>query len=72
MSQTGLRVSELINLKCEDISFESIAHLRCREKGANNVLYLYPPRRSRFSGTGSSSEKNLLLNLCSLAVAAAL
>ena len=33
MSQTGLRVSELINLKCEDISFESIAHLRCRGKG---------------------------------------
>ena len=33
MSETGLRVSELINLKCEDISFESIAHLRCRGKG---------------------------------------
>ena len=32
MSETGLRVSELINLKCEDISFESIAHLRCRGK----------------------------------------
>jgi len=33
MSQTGLRVSELINLKCEDIFFESIAHVRCRGKG---------------------------------------
>jgi len=33
MSETGLRVSELINLKCEDICFESIAHVRCRGKG---------------------------------------
>jgi site-specific recombinase XerD len=33
MSETGLRVSELINLKCEDVSFESIAHIRCRGKG---------------------------------------
>ena len=33
ISETGLRVSELINLKCEDISFESIAHVRCRGKG---------------------------------------
>jgi len=33
MSETGLRVSELINLTCEDISLESIAHVRCRGKG---------------------------------------
>ena len=33
MSETGLRVSEIINLKCEDISFESIAHVWCRGKG---------------------------------------
>jgi len=33
MSETGFRVSELINLKCEDVCFESIAHVRCRGKG---------------------------------------
>ncbi len=33
MSQTGLRVSELINLKCEDIVLESIAFVRCLGKG---------------------------------------
>ena len=32
MIQTGLRVSELIQLKCEDISLESVAHVRCRGK----------------------------------------
>ncbi len=34
MSETGLRVSELINLKYEDISFESIAQERALEKTA--------------------------------------
>jgi len=32
MIQTGLRVSELIHLKCEDISLEPGAHIRCRGK----------------------------------------
>ena len=31
--QTGLRVSELINLKCQDIILGSGAHVRCRGKG---------------------------------------
>lgn len=33
MIQTGLRVSELINLKCEDFSLDPGAHIRCRGKG---------------------------------------
>jgi len=33
MIQTGLRVSELIHLKREDISLEPGAHVRCRGKG---------------------------------------
>ena len=33
MIQTGLRVSELIHLKCDDVFFERIAHVRCRGKG---------------------------------------
>lgn len=33
MIQTGLRVSELIRLKPEDISLERGAHIRCRGKG---------------------------------------
>jgi site-specific recombinase XerD len=33
MIQTGLRVSELIHLKCEDVSLERGAHVRCQGKG---------------------------------------
>jgi len=33
MIQTGLRVSELIHLQCEDVSLERGAHIRCRGKG---------------------------------------
>jgi site-specific recombinase XerD len=33
MIQTGLRVSELIDLKLEDVSLEPGAHVRCRGKG---------------------------------------
>ena len=32
-AQTGLRVSELIGLKCQDISCETGAHVRCTGKG---------------------------------------
>jgi site-specific recombinase XerD len=32
-TQTGLRVSELISLRCEDIVLSAGAHLRCRGKG---------------------------------------
>jgi integrase/recombinase XerD len=31
--QTGLRVSELIGLRCQDVALETGAHLRCTDKG---------------------------------------
>src|SRR5438094_5909367 len=39
--QTGLRVSELIGLNCEDVVLGTGAHVRAWERGENNVVRLF-------------------------------
>ena len=35
--QTGLRVSEFINLTCGDVALDTGAHVRCMGKGRRSV-----------------------------------
>jgi len=37
--QTGLRVSEMINLRCRDIELETGAHISCEGKGRKQRLH---------------------------------
>ena len=48
--QTGLRVSELIGLNCQDVVLGTGAHVRCLGKGQKTTLHATP------SGNGKGAR----------------
>ena len=48
--QTGLRASELINLRCRDVVLGAGAHIRCNGKGQEGAVHAATPRYRQGAG----------------------
>ena len=46
--QTGLRASELLNLRCDDITLGPVAFVRCQGKGRNCAVRRFARTHSRY------------------------
>jgi site-specific recombinase XerD len=55
--QTGLRVSELIGLNCQDVRLGTGAHVRCCGKGANSGVHRSVQKRQRWWAPGYGNAR---------------
>jgi integrase/recombinase XerD len=69
--QTGLRVSELTGVRCNDVRLGAGAHLFCRGRTASNAPSRSPPRPSRCSPPGCANAPASPTTRCSPPTAAA-